>query len=266
MWRKYTRLWWCGNEGVFNFGDELNPWLVEKISKTRIKRVHKLSAYNLFKTHICIGSVMNRVNKRTVVWGAGIMDKDTKFEESDFRAVRGPLTQKRIKDQGFCPPSTVGDPALLLPRFYLPERKERNKYGLIPHYVDYADVLNRVEGDGNIKVIDLTGSIEQVIDEINACEIIFSSSLHGIIVANAYGKQAYWLAFSDKLSGDGTKFFDYGLSVGMGKYQINCTKVNSQQKLDSSCLEEIIVHGSAFSVKVDLELMQDELLESCPFY
>jgi hypothetical protein len=60
--------------------------------------------------------------------------------------------------------------------------------------------------------------IEAFIDEVNRCEYILSTSLHGLIVCHAYGIPAAWCEVPDgeaKLPGDGTKFHDHMLSVGL---------------------------------------------------
>ena len=87
------------------------------------------------------------------------------------------------------------------------------KIGLVPHYVDQYRAFHRYSDKAN--VIDVFQPIECVIEEINSCERIFSSSLHGIILAHAYGVPATWVKISDSMGGDGTKFRDYFASVGM---------------------------------------------------
>ena len=57
--------------------------------------------------------------------------------------------------------------------------------------------------------------IEHFVDEITSCEQIFSASLHGIIVAQAYGVRAQWIQIEGQpIRGDDThKFEDYFLGA-----------------------------------------------------
>jgi len=66
----------------------------------------------------------------------------------------------------------------------------------------------------DIKVINLINKdIELVINDILSCEKTISSSLHGLIVSDAYNIPNKWVKFNDKLCGDDTKFYDYFKSV-----------------------------------------------------
>lgn len=53
-----------------------------------------------------------------------------------------------------------------------------------------------------------------VIEQIASCDYIASSSLHGLIVAEAYGIPNLWLEISGKLLGGHFKFHDFFLSLG----------------------------------------------------
>ena len=70
-----------------------------------------------------------------------------------------------------------------------PPKKKKNvkniQIGIVPHFseVDYFIKQYGLK----YTVIDLrTFEVEKVIDEINSCQYVLSSSLHGIIVAHAY--------------------------------------------------------------------------------
>src|SRR5690606_38482184 len=76
------------------------------------------------------------------------------------------------------------------------------------------------QNEKEVLLIDLmTNDIEATTDLFLSCERIVSSSLHGLIVAHAYGIPAVWVQFSDKLFGDGIKFQDYFESVKLPYYQ-----------------------------------------------
>ena len=55
---------------------------------------------------------------------------------------------------------------------------------------------------------------KEVIDEILKCNKIVSSSLHGIVLAEAYGIPAKWEKYSDDVLGNGFKFRDYLSGTG----------------------------------------------------
>jgi hypothetical protein len=131
-------------------------------------------------------------------------------------AVRGPLTRQRALECGADCPPVYGDPALLLPLLYQPiEPQRRGRVGVIPHYFDKPYVLARWRPPPDCKLIDIQSRVETVIDDIVGCDHILSSSLHGLIVAHAYGVPALWVRFSDRLIGDGSKFADYLRSVDL---------------------------------------------------
>src|SRR5699024_1824265 len=64
-----------------------------------------------------------------------------------------------------------------------------------------------------VRVIDLeTDSIEDTLDAITSCERIISTSLHGLILADAYGIPNAWL-IAETGYGKEHKFWDYLISV-----------------------------------------------------
>ena len=118
----------------------------------------------------------------------------------------------------------LGDPALILPDLYQPKSYEEKKFklGIVPHYIDQTDFVSRFDpqGEKSYTVLNIAiNKVERFIDRIIECEFIISSSLHGVIIAQAYNIPAVWVEFSDKVIGSGFKFFDFFQSVGIAPYK-----------------------------------------------
>lgn len=262
--------WWHENRssGLENYGDVLSQYLVEKISNQKVIAIkHPAKGWHkyFFKHYVTIGSIISAATKNSIVWGSGIIKKTENIREAKFTAVRGPKTRARILELGFECPEVYGDPAILLPDYYNPTIEKEYEIGIIPHYVDYEAVKEALKNEKRIKVINLlTTSIERTTNEILACKHIVSSSLHGVIISQAYGIPALWIKFSNKLSGDNIKFYDYYESMNID--------FNAESFIDSKDLtyqllaEKLEQHKTVLLPENDiLQHRKTELLKNCPF-
>lgn len=212
------RMWWMETPYPGNFGDIINPYIAEKLSG--VPPVRGLPEESI----LMIGSIIKFARSGSTVWGAGTPRMtDTLSASADYRAVRGPLTRELVlKSGGLCNP-VYGDCAWFLPQLYRPTLSRTNyRYGLVRHLAHGKIAIdeNKILDISLARVGDL--DIENFIDEMHQCERILTTSLHGLITAHAYGIPAIHCAIageSNALPGDGTKFADYCLSVGMEPYE-----------------------------------------------
>lgn len=238
-----------------NFGDSLNPILLSKLTG---KKIEWVKSYSPETHYLVMGSILDAATKDTIVWGAGFISQESHCFEKPQKvcAVRGPKSREILINDGIECPETYGDPALLLPRIYTPSIKKTYKLGIIPHFVDKDNPwFDTIKSDRDIKIIDIQNpNIFEVIDEILSCEKIASSSLHGIIVADAYHIPSLWIEFSDKVMGKGFKFLDYFLSVN--RKDTKPLLIN-----EKVTIEEIESHFYEYSIEINI----DKLLEAAPF-
>ena len=239
-----------------NWGDAINPDLVKLISgqETRV-----VEARETIKTtnYIVVGSVLKFADDNTVVWGAGFLSANENFSKfrPEIKAVRGPKTRKRLLDLNYECPEIYGDPALLFPRYYKPQVEKKFKLGIIPHWKDeFHPVLRRMQGkplpDGVVKIHHNLGTYE-FINAICSCERIASSSLHGIIAADAYGIPSIQIEFEKC---DMFKFEDYYLSANRNyNNPVNCSNSIDVDKIMKSFYD--------YTISIDL----DKLMANCPF-
>jgi pyruvyltransferase len=65
-----------------------------------------------------------------------------------------------------------------------------------------------------VRIIDVASGITEFVRAVKSCEVLVSSSLHGLICADAYGVPNAWIQLSDQVIGGDFKFQDYRLSIG----------------------------------------------------
>jgi hypothetical protein len=239
-----------------NFGDWITPYLFEQLSG-RMPQHRRPDRLGPGETVLFgAGSILRHLQRPgvAVIWGSGIIAATDRFAAPlRTHAVRGPLTRARMRALGYPCPAVYGDPGLLLPRVHRPRPAPRYRLGLIPHFAELAAVAGRPLPDG-WTLIDVTRPVEDVADAIAACERTVSSSLHGIIVSQAYGVPCAWIAAEVPLHGDGTKFLDHYGALGLPPPRPAAWSAVTPGGLKALDF-----------VAADVGVLQDRLLEACPF-
>jgi hypothetical protein len=233
---KIRLFWWneikLQGKSKENYGDLLGKYLVEKISQKKVvwSKPKKFSLNNIFTPiYVTIGSILAHVTNNCIVWGSGIISKEDAVKNANFISVRGPQTRSYLLNLGYKVPEIYGDPALILPKYYNPKIEKTHAIGIVPHYRDFKKVYDFYKDEDSVLLIDLmTNDVEKTTNEFLKCEKIVSSSLHGVIVAHAYGIPAIWQKFSGDVFGDDIKYQDYFESVLIPAYKsdIKTSKMN----------------------------------------
>lgn len=183
-----------------------------------------------------VGSLIQTASDGDVVWGTGL-DGSSPYLSHALRrlhvfATRGPISREFLRRRGF-DVSRVGvmfDPTSLVPHLFAQEiatiRRDIDgpprDFILIPHFRDDTAMRHLYsEYEDHIRSVDMP--FFAMVREMLQSQLVISSSLHGLIVAEALGVPAIWhrpLRGEDEL-----KFIDYYL--GTDRYKI--VKVDTLQ-------------------------------------
>src|SRR6056297_1315178 len=253
-------MWWC-NSAPPNFGDWIGPDIFKQKRGVWPKLAPVYLRPNNAPVYLTAGSILGScsVADVAIVWGSGIMTKNAQFAAPrEIHAVRGPLTAARCRELGYQCPDIFGDPGILLPNFYPKTSGSNFQLGIIPHFVDQKLARLVIDSTPEVKFIDVTKSVADVISDIQSCELLISSSLHGIIISHAFGRPCAWVRFGKTLAGDDTKFHDYYKSAGFSVEQ-NATTIDRTVSITD--LKKL----SQQSPVPDLLTAADRLMDVCPF-
>lgn len=244
-------LYYWQQQKFVNFGDYLSLKIVERIVGGPVK-VFIRHPKNKDKKLLALGSLMSFAQDGDVIWGTGVNGKlpykeSYAFTHLDVRAVRGPLTRQFLKDVfGINAPEIYGDPALLIP-YLFPEFKRSenpsNDFIIIPHYSE----LHLFPKEVFPNVVYATDPWDEVIQKICDSRFVISSSLHGIIVAEAFGIPARMLRITE--TEPLFKYFDYYAGTNRPDFHL------------AYSIEEALMMGGERPIECDLK----KLYEAFPF-
>ena len=243
------------SHGRLNLGDSMVPWLIEKVSGVNYQYSNPWQCSGLHM--MSIGSILQLANPDSVVWGTGFISQESRWKKKPklIYSSRGPLTRDKISELGMSCPKIYGDPALLTSRYIDSIHKPKaGQIGIIPHYVDKR-IANLFENNKNIKIIDIeTSDIYNFISEILECEVVASSSLHGIIISESFGIPSTWIKLSDGIAGGEFKFQDHYRGTG----RIGIKPLNLPDITESNIIKNV-----APKIK-NINSIQSMLLEAFP--
>lgn len=190
--------WWRDKP---NFGDALTREIARMVTGQSVEWA-PLNHAELVVT----GSIATLIPEgwRGTVAGIGWArpEQPERLKDARVLALRGQLSERLY---GHRVPA-LGDPGLLAPDL-LPPVPQVHDLGIVAHYKDES--LDGVEGFR----INVRNDPLVVIRQIASCRRILSSSLHGIVIADAYGIERQWHWY-DEVQGGGFKFADYATVVG----------------------------------------------------
>lgn len=213
----------------YNLGDSLGEVIIRYLlNKKGIDIDAPISKTRHF---YCVGTNIHGAYQDATIWGSGIYPPQSRSEaflqklsrrKLDVRAVRGPLTKQVLENYGHKCPNIYGDPAILMPLIYNPVLEKKYDYIVIPQFIREKQFRTNHPREHIISMN--TNDYKFVIDEIVSSRMIYTSSLHGIILAESYRVPA--VLYRGLESYKDFKYLDYYYSTG----RTNITIADSFEK------------------------------------
>ena len=170
-----------------------------------------------------------------MIWTTGALTKRAKkynFPKANIVALRGRLIQNQFEKKPNC---VLGDGGLLCSEVRPIPTHKIYDLGIIPHYVDKQNSLvKKAANFKSVKVIDICGHSENIINTAARCKHIISSSLHGLILADSLGVPNKRFLLSPAIARTNWKFDDYYSNFGLnGKELVDLkTSKNTSDIID----------------------------------
>jgi len=244
-----------------NFGYLLGPEVVTGLTglATMKEASDVLGPYLL-----TVGSIIQTIDRPgAVIWGSGLLRPIERGWKkrllsnpiTRIAAVRGKLTRSELIEKlDLYVPEVFGDPALLLPKF-ITFPKCANGLVVCPH-LNHRSLFKGLATQG-VRVLDVTDSHLDIVRALATASCVVSSSLHGLIVAQAYGVPWVWMRLEgEPLDRSDFKFHDFFSTLDTEKVpQFTFNK----KLIDLKALTSSADAAAHFEYSIDLELLATSL-------
>jgi pyruvyltransferase len=201
--------WWCE---VPNFGDALAPLLLEHFADIEVE-------WGTI-SHSSVASIGSILEHIPPLWDGFVLGSGKLFEFSRLHlhtntatilAIRGPLSARGVPGS-----FALGDPGILADELVGPQEKLWD-LGIVPHWQDdqlAPKFASLIPAPHTVKIISPSDDPLVVLRQIGACRRIVTSSLHGMIVADAFGiPRRVEICPAMARDGGDFKFRDYSASI-----------------------------------------------------
>jgi hypothetical protein len=209
------------NRPYANLGDALSPVIIAALSRLPVVRRDfdypgpRLAA---------VGTIGHAQRNGTVhFWGTG-MDGSinpacpkrgySRPANTEFRihAVRGPYTGQILRREGMAVPAAYGDPVWFLPKLFAAKVPAEYELGVVLHISEIEEYTPAARArpiyrryqvpkalGASIRIINTVtetsvAALEAKVRDMLGCRRIASTSLHGLVIAEAYGIPCTWFA------------------------------------------------------------------------
>ena len=250
-----------------NIGDLINPTLVGAMTGEQTVRAGSDIPHLL-----ATGSMMAAATRHSRIWGTGVMHPDFGIgspEASRLHAVRGKLSHAALRQAAIAIGDVpLGDPGFLAPTISGVERAPVPKYrlGVVPHYVDRANPLFRcLLSDPGVVDLDVHAAPDVFLRQMADCGAVISSSLHGLIFAEALGIPNLWVKASDEIAGGAFKFEDWFTTSARPQASVHGLTANDtvDDLIDRAMLHESMIDPAALRAAFPHQELE-ELREARP--
>lgn len=255
-----------------NFGDKIGPYLVEKMANKETANIFQRKEET--EGLLVVGSIIGMLDRPGLdIWGSGLIrplsaskvKQLQAFPPRKILAVRGYKTYSQLRKKlGWDVPKILGDPALLLPKYFTPDTTQSSTHGkiaIVPHY-SHASLFKHLHNEGGLRVLDVADEPLEVVNDIATAKVCLSTSLHGIIVAHAYGVPWVWLQITDnQLRGDTFKFEDFFTVLDRSAVSHKAFTQQEVQGMTVSTISEMVSSAALPTNKFDFTDLENALLE-----
>lgn len=248
---------------LINAGDVLNAELVERLSGKKVVRSKVYNAdmmaiggalFGAQYSNGVRGTLQKGLNliygkKPLYVWGSGFLrwNNENPFYRENIivSALRGEKTRKKLSSlTGKTYNVVLADAGLLVDLLLDRKVEKKHKIGIIPHFSQQSEkAFLDAKSNAKYHFIDIRKTPKEVITEIASCELIASSSLHGLIFADSLHIPSLRIVGRTELPGGEFKYEDYYSCYGVqdNPWREQDRLPSGQEIIERSCVDYSLV-------------------------